>query len=105
MSQQFTESFKRKIRERDQYRCLICGQETKFVCHIEHRGSGGDDSKNTEDNCLLMCQRHHDQVDRRRKPWMRIDGFEPNNELLEVSVYEYGEWRPLDSRYLDYYRR
>lgn len=115
MTQPFSESFKQKIRERDQYRCLICGRESKEVAHVKsHRAMGGklfyyEDGEaydiNSGGNCAVLCRRHHAQLDRRRKPWLKIDGFDPDNELLEVSVYEYGEWQPLDSRYLHYYRR
>jgi hypothetical protein len=35
------------------------------LAHLTHRGMGGGESRNTEDNVVMLCRIHHDCLDGR----------------------------------------
>jgi 5-methylcytosine-specific restriction endonuclease McrA len=60
---------------RDGFRCKWpeCGVEWKRgfagdtleLAHLQHRGMGGSRERNTPDNCITLCRRHHSLFDGR----------------------------------------
>jgi len=35
------------------------------LAHLKHRGMGGSKTRNTEENCVILCADHHDCLDGR----------------------------------------
>ena len=35
------------------------------LAHLKHRGMGGSKTRNTEDNCVMLCELHHNCLDGR----------------------------------------
>ena len=44
----------------------ITGTNPLQLAHLVHRGMGGSQSRNTEDNCVTLCRIHHDILDGRQ---------------------------------------
>ena len=61
---EFTESLKRKIRERDNYKCFLCGKLGNNVHHIDY-----NKKNNNEENLITLCQNHHNATNARREYW------------------------------------
>lgn len=58
---------------RDGHRCTWpgCDFEISYLnplvlAHLTHRGMGGGESRNTEDNAVTLCTLHHDVLDGRQ---------------------------------------
>lgn len=71
-------ALREEVFERDGYRCMWPGcsaspgwnpEEGQFnkleMAHLTHRGMGGSKERNTADNCITLCQIHHDCLDGR----------------------------------------
>jgi 5-methylcytosine-specific restriction endonuclease McrA len=57
-------ALKREVRERDDGRCVVCGDEGSVVHHVIPHGQGGPHKK---DNLALLCDRHHEYAHGRGK--------------------------------------
>lgn len=95
--------------------CVITGSESFEMVHLEHRGQGGDPTKNTVNNILPVRKDLHDLYDGRRKRsvnWngctiedIRFKEWKPREEKLVVEILESGEWKELSQDELWYYKR
>lgn len=95
--------------------CAITGSETFQMIHIEHRGMGGDPTKNVVNNIIPGRKDFHDLYDgRRRRPieWnghtiedIRFQEWEPEDDELVVEILEDDEWKELPKNELWYYKR
>jgi hypothetical protein len=58
--------------EQDFIPCEICGGRCNDVHHIEARGMGGSEEKDTIDNLMGLCRRHHNKYGDKKqyKPWL-----------------------------------
>ena len=75
----FNDSFKSKVKERDNDKCLLCGEVG--VLHIHHIDY---DKKNTvKENCCSLCEKCHGKTHYNRKYWKQ-----KLSNLLE-EVYNY----------------
>lgn len=89
----FNERLRKEILLRDRGYCQICGDDQNLeVAHIPsklgHRGMGSKESVNVPKNLLVLCHKHHLMLDKRKKPYMEIHRFEPDNKAngLLVSI-------------------
>lgn len=75
----FNFDFKRTIRERDNYTCMICGApNSRIVHHVDY-----NKENTTEENCVTVCNSCHSRTNYNRE-WWRV--------LLKTRMYyEYGE--------------
>ena len=66
----WTERFKRMIRKRDCYLCMMCNrhQEEFNRSHDVHH-IDGDKMNTTKENCITLCQRHHSIVEQGGKKY------------------------------------
>lgn len=62
-----------QVFERDGYRCKWPGCDIEVspinpleCAHLNHRGMGGYQGANTEDNAVALCKFHHDILDGRQ---------------------------------------
>lgn len=62
----FNTPFKRKIRERDDYTCAICGKPGKSVHHINYVKND-----TTPGNCITLCRSCHGKTNTKRKYWQK----------------------------------
>lgn len=63
----FNASFKRKIRQRDEYKCIICKRYGIYVHHIDY------DKQNTiPENCITLCTSCHSVTNFNREYWEMI---------------------------------
>ncbi len=66
----WTKRFKRQIRERDAYLCMMCNRhqdefnKSNDIHHID-----GDKMNTIEENCISLCARHHSIVERGGKKY------------------------------------
>lgn len=60
----FNETFKRKIRERDEHTCAICGEWGNAVHHIDY-----DKNNTVPENCVTLCTSCHGTTNYRRNYW------------------------------------
>lgn len=66
-SLEFNDELKQKIRERDQYTCIVCGSEGKLVHHIDY-----DKNNNRENNLVTVCRSCHGKTNFNRKSWLLL---------------------------------
>ena len=65
---EFNESLRRKIRERDDYTCRLCGQlDTNHVHHIDY-----DKKNNLYKNLITLCSRCHGRVSTKKNDWQQF---------------------------------
>lgn len=57
------ENTKRVVRQRDGFRCVVCG---RIPCQYHHIISHAQDGPDTEHNLVLLCVRCHDDVTHKR---------------------------------------
>lgn len=57
---------KREIRERDRYRCRMCGEPGKTVHHIDY-----DSGNNEQSNLVTLCRLCHPKTNRDRDRWQQ----------------------------------
>ena len=64
----FNKKFKQEIRERDHFRCQICGHKDKklSVHHIDYDKYNGDRS-----NLVSLCRKCHGKTNHNRENWLR----------------------------------
>lgn len=91
--QNFSLSLKRKVKEICGYACVICGrneQERLQVHHIENRGMGGDRSKNTTENLILLCNLCHRRVTTGDVKILRWEPDDPElpTQLMLAEMYD-----------------
>lgn len=60
----FNASFKKSIRQRDNYICAICGNKARTVHHIDY-----DKSNTVEENCITVCRSCHGKTNHNRAYW------------------------------------
>lgn len=67
-SPEWTRKLKKQVRERDNYKCAICGKYGKDVHHIDYN------KKNCSvNNLITLCSSHHTKTTHGdRKMWMKI---------------------------------
>lgn len=95
--------------------CVITGSDSFEIVHIEHRGQGGDPSKNVIENLVPMRKDFHDLWEGRRKKPIRWNGmtikdikiteWQPQRGKLEVKFKVDGEWKKIDHDELWFYKR
>lgn len=96
--------------------CVITGSETFEIAHIQHRGQGGDPTKNVIENLLPLRKDWHDLYDGRRAlirwkgmkiKYVRFPTWEPREGKLEVEikVVNSGEWQKIDQNDLWFYKK
>lgn len=94
--------------------CVITGSETFQIAHLEHRGQGGDPTKNVVENLIPLRKDWHDLYDGRihQLKWngmtitdIRFDKWEPKQGNLEISVWSNGSWKSIDKSDLWFYKR
>lgn len=77
---EFNESFKAKVRKRDNYKCKICNNFGKEVHHIDYN------KENThEDNCITLCRSCHAKTNSNRKYWQ--DKLRKELKYVNASIY------------------
>jgi len=62
---EFNETLKRKIRERDNYTCQLCGAEGKDVHHIDYNKEHCE-----QPNLITLCRSCHSKTDFNRGEWL-----------------------------------
>jgi len=62
---EFNESLKRKIRERDKYKCNICGKKGKRIHHIDYCKTN-----NSPSNLITLCVSCHVKTNYNREYWI-----------------------------------
>jgi hypothetical protein len=74
---EFNEELKRKIRERDNYTCVICNNKGYSVHHIDYNKKNSN-----EKNLITLCKKDHMKTNFNRESW--IEFFKPIiNKLYE----------------------
>lgn len=63
----FNKAFKKKVRQRDLYKCAVCGNRALSVHHIDY-----DKQHTTFGNCITLCRSHHSKTNFNRNFWMTI---------------------------------
>lgn len=68
-------ALREEVFERDNFTCVWPGcsrgweigdpTSTLQLAHLTHRGMGGSKTANTPENCVTLCQVHHDCLDGR----------------------------------------
>jgi len=60
----FNKAFRKKVRQRDLYKCAVCGNRALCVHHIDY------DKQNTVfENCITLCRSHHSKTNFNRRFW------------------------------------
>lgn len=83
----WTARFKRKIRKRDAYLCMVCNRHqdelnrSHDVHHID-----GDKDNTTKENCISLCNRHHSIVENNGK---KITFWMPKFQKILNKLYGY----------------
>lgn len=94
--------------------CVITGSETFQIAHIEHRGQGGDPTKNVVKNIIPLRKDFHDLYDGRIKQltWkgvpitnIRFNTWKPRDGELEIEVHSQQGWEELEKDDLWFYKR
>jgi len=70
---EFDEAFKRKIKERDDYTCAICGkhwEEGNHEYHVHHINYVKADT--TPENCITLCPNCHSKTNGDRDYWQKV---------------------------------
>ncbi|GAH15014.1 unnamed protein product, partial [marine sediment metagenome] len=62
---EFNVVLKRKIRERDNYTCQLCGAEGKDVHHIDYAKENCEPS-----NLITLCRSCHTKTEFNREEWL-----------------------------------
>lgn len=99
--------FKRKIKEKYNYRCIKCGalgphaNQEPDIAHIDHQGIGGDPSKNTEDNLLPLCRDCH--IDHHQHKFT-IKEWNPNDLKDGLKIHSVEEDRDLNKNEIYFYQ-
>ena len=57
---------KREVRERDRYRCRMCGEPGKTVHHIDY-----DSGNNEQSNLVTLCRICHPKTNHGRNGWIQ----------------------------------
>jgi hypothetical protein len=64
---EFNETFKRLIRERDNYTCALCGKYGSDVHHINYVKAD-----TTPSNCVTLCRPCHAKTNSNRPHWQKL---------------------------------
>ena len=106
VNQEFDKELKQKVKERDLFRCQICGKDQNLqVAHIPsgydddrdgkekkedqgHRGMGGKKSVNRPENLITLCEKHHNQLDRKSGKSIKIDRWVPSDKDNGLVVFD-----------------
>lgn len=120
VQREFDKELKQEVKERDMFRCQICGNDQDLhVSHIPsgydddrkgkkkktdqgHRGMGGKKSVNRPENLITLCGKHHDQLDARSGKSIRIERWVPNDEENGLIVLD-NHRRRIDKEDLYFY--
>lgn len=63
-SEKWSENLKKLIRERDNYKCVVCHKKGNAVHHIDY-----DKQNCNEDNLITLCKKHHAITNFNRDYW------------------------------------
>lgn len=63
----FNKIFKEKIRQRDNYTCILCNQHGKDVHHIDY-----NKDNTTPENCITLCRKCHGKTNTNRDYWQKL---------------------------------
>ncbi len=96
--------------------CVLTGSDKFEICHLEHRGMGGDKSKNVVQNLIPLRKDFHDLMDGRIKKtewngdeWtdLSIERWEPEEGELEIMAKTElldWQWKKLPHDYIYYHQ-
>jgi hypothetical protein len=74
---------KTSVRQRDDYKCVVCGSTEVQVHHVEFLSRGGRDSPS---NCVCLCEQHHTDI---HEGNLSIETFEADeNEIYDMEATE-----------------
>jgi len=105
---EFTEELKRRVKERDNWRCQICGRGQHDgtpleIHHVVNRGMGGDPSLNVPENLITLCGECHRKFSGPGIPW-EIVRWDPNDSEGGLEIVN-SEGRRIPHEKLYFYRR
>jgi len=120
VNQNFDKELKQKVKERDMFRCQICGNDQNLqVAHIPagydddregkshkndqgHRGMGGKKSVNRPENLITLCEKHHSMLDKKKGKSITIDRWVSSDEENGLVVFD-NQMRRIDKDDLYFY--
>lgn len=100
-------ALKTQIYSRQDGKCWVCGNRIGAICHIIHRGMGGDPRANAPFNLIGLCNYDHDRLDGRASPELRITYYDPEDSDYGLAMETKTDigWRELGKDELAFYER